>query len=71
MDGLDVVVGGHTNTFLWTEDARPSRQGRLEEGREVGRYPTMVTQKGTGRKVLVVQVRKKVIQQQQQQHCPR
>ncbi len=52
VDGLDVVVGGHTNTFLWTEGASPSKKDPLES--PSGPYPTVVEQDG-GRKVLVVQ----------------
>ncbi|XP_067674620.1 snake venom 5'-nucleotidase-like [Haliotis asinina] len=44
---LDVVVGGHTNTFLYTGD-HPSNE------EPVGEYPHVVTQSG-GAKVLVVQ----------------
>lgn len=49
VNGLDVVVGGHTNTFLW-HGPRP------KEVRDVpmGLYPTEVTQK-SGRHVLIVQ----------------
>ncbi|CAG7718559.1 unnamed protein product, partial [Allacma fusca] len=44
---IDVVVGGHTNTFLY-HGAQPD----IEE--PLGDYPTIVTQ-SSGRKVLVVQ----------------
>ncbi|XP_067675672.1 snake venom 5'-nucleotidase-like [Haliotis asinina] len=44
---LDVVVGGHTNTFLYT-GKHPSNE------KPVGEYPHVVTQSG-GAKVLVVQ----------------
>ncbi len=47
--GVDIVVGGHTNTFLWSS-------GKLTDHEEVsGNYPTVVTQPSTGEKVLVVQ----------------
>lgn len=47
VDGIDLVIGGHTNTFLWngtTPDIEPSQ----------GPYPTYVTQH-SGRRVPVVQ----------------
>ncbi|XP_046574533.1 snake venom 5'-nucleotidase-like [Haliotis rubra] len=47
VNNLDVVVGGHTNTFLYTGDY-PSNE------KPVGDYPHVVTQSG-GAKVLVVQ----------------
>lgn len=47
--GLDVIVGGHTNTFLW-EGPRPSYVKQLP----IGGYPTVITQ-SSGDKVLVVQ----------------
>ena len=47
---VDVVVGGHTNTFLYTEpESKPDR----EEAE--GPYPTIIEQPETGRKVPVVQ----------------
>ena len=52
VDGLGVVVGGHTNTFLWTQGAFPSKKDPLESPQ--GPYPTVVEQQ-SGRKVLVVQ----------------
>ena len=52
VDGLDVVVGGHTNTFLWTQGESPSKKDRLES--PSGPYPTVVEQ-ASGRRVLVVQ----------------
>ena len=48
MAGLDVVVGGHSNTFLYTGPA-PDRE------EPEGEYPTVVKQQ-SGRRVLVVQV---------------
>ncbi|XP_042861628.1 LOW QUALITY PROTEIN: 5'-nucleotidase-like [Penaeus japonicus] len=48
VEEIDVVVGGHTNTFLYTGGADPSTEP------SVGEYPTVVTQ-ASGRKVLVVQ----------------
>ncbi|XP_071112388.1 snake venom 5'-nucleotidase-like [Haliotis cracherodii] len=47
VNNLDVVVGGHTNTFLYTGD-HPSNE------EPEGEYPHVVTQSG-GAKVLVVQ----------------
>lgn len=47
VDGLDLVIGGHTNTFLYT-GKKPS----VEEPE--GLYPTVIKQKN-GRKVYVVQ----------------
>ncbi|XP_034952446.1 protein 5NUC-like [Chelonus insularis] len=47
VDGLDLVIGGHTNTFLYT-----GKQSDIEVPE--GLYPTVVTQK-SGRKVYVVQ----------------
>ncbi|KAK3097870.1 hypothetical protein FSP39_014021 [Pinctada imbricata] len=47
VEGVDVVVGGHTNTFLYTGNA-PSNEDPQ------GDYPHMVTQ-SNGDKVLVVQ----------------
>lgn len=48
IEEVDVVVGGHTNTFLYTGDSDPSTEP------SVGQYPTVVTQ-ASGRRVLVVQ----------------
>lgn len=45
--GLDLVIGGHTNTFLWNGTSPDSEQS-------VGAYPTYVTQ-ASGRRVPVVQ----------------
>ncbi|KAK0095135.1 hypothetical protein PV326_009160 [Microctonus aethiopoides] len=47
VDGLDLVIGGHTNTFLYT-GTKPDLE------RPEGLYPTEVIQKN-GRKVYVVQ----------------
>lgn len=44
---VDIVVGGHTNTFLWNGDPPDSEKPE-------GLYPTIVTQK-SGKKVPVVQ----------------
>lgn len=48
VDEVDVVVGGHTNTFLYTGDKPDSET-------PVDLYPTVVKQKSTGRRVPVVQ----------------
>ncbi|CAH1800913.1 unnamed protein product [Owenia fusiformis] len=48
--GLDVVVGGHSNTFLYNGVV----PGTPENGRVEGPYPTIVTQ-ASGAKVLAVQ----------------
>ncbi|CAL8073312.1 unnamed protein product [Orchesella dallaii] len=45
---IDVVVGGHTNTFLYTGDA-PDIEKPL------GPYPFIVTQEGTSKNVPIVQ----------------
>ncbi|OWF46864.1 5'-nucleotidase [Mizuhopecten yessoensis] len=47
VEGLDIIVGGHSNTFLYTGDA-PSNES------PVAGYPTMVPQ-ANGDSVLVVQ----------------
>lgn len=47
VDGLDVLVGGHTHSFLYT-GKQPSNE------QPEGPYPTIITQ-SNGRKVLVVQ----------------
>ncbi|XP_060080242.1 snake venom 5'-nucleotidase-like [Ylistrum balloti] len=47
VDGLDIIVGGHSNTFLYTGDA-PSNEF------PVAAYPTVITQTN-GNTVLVVQ----------------
>ena len=47
---MDIVVGGHTNTFLWNS-SEPSHA----HDAPMGDYPTVVTQPSTSRKVLVVQ----------------
>ena len=46
--GIDVVVGGHTNTFLYTGEPPSSEQPE-------GPYPMMVKQEATGKMVPVVQ----------------
>ena len=46
---IDVVVGGHSNTFLYSGD-KPSNEP-IE-----GPYPTLITQPGTGSKPKVVPV---------------
>ncbi len=45
---IDAVVGGHTNTFLYTGNAPSSEQ-------PIGPYPTMVKNEATGKTVPVVQ----------------
>lgn len=47
VEGVDLVIGGHTNTFLWNGTSPDSEQSQ-------GSYPTYVTQ-ASGRSVLVVQ----------------
>lgn len=47
VDGLDLVIGGHTNTFLWNGTSPDAEQPE-------GFYPTYV-QQPSGRKVPVVQ----------------
>ncbi|KAJ0174737.1 hypothetical protein K1T71_009845 [Dendrolimus kikuchii] len=47
VDGVDLVIGGHTNTFLWNGTV-PDRE------KSQGSYPTYVTQ-ASGRRVPVVQ----------------
>lgn len=47
VEGLDIIVGGHSNTFLYTGDA-PSNEN------PVAAYPTVITQ-ANGDSVLVVQ----------------
>ena len=47
---LDIVVGGHTNTFLWSGPMQDAHVG----GVPAGKYPTEVLQP-SGRRVLVVQ----------------
>ena len=47
VEGIDLVIGGHTNTFLYTGEA-PSNE------KPVNVYPTVITQ-SNGDKVLVVQ----------------
>jgi 2',3'-cyclic-nucleotide 2'-phosphodiesterase (5'-nucleotidase family) len=49
VDGLDIVVGGHTNTFLW-HGSRPSYVRHIP----MGLYPTVVMGK-SGDHALVVQ----------------
>ena len=46
VDGLDLIIGGHTNTFLWS-DPHPAFESK-------GPYPTIV-EKRNGKKTLVVQ----------------
>ncbi|XP_055612494.1 apyrase-like [Uranotaenia lowii] len=46
---IDIIVGGHSHTFLYTGD-HPSIPGVAQ-----GEYPTIVTQPGNGHKVLIVQ----------------
>lgn len=47
---VDIVVGGHSNTFLSNNSSTPKGHPEKIEGK----YPTVVTQK-SGRKVYVVQ----------------
>uniref|UniRef100_A0A2A4K740 Protein 5NUC n=1 Tax=Heliothis virescens TaxID=7102 RepID=A0A2A4K740_HELVI len=47
VDGIDLVIGGHTNTFLWNGTSPDAEQA-------AGSYPTYVKQ-ASGRSVLVVQ----------------
>lgn len=47
---VDIVVGGHTNTFLYNNDTAPDGHPERVEGM----YPTVVTQK-SGKQVYVVQ----------------
>ncbi|XP_075980816.1 trifunctional nucleotide phosphoesterase protein YfkN-like [Anticarsia gemmatalis] len=47
VDGIDLVIGGHTNTFLWNGTSPDSEEAQ-------GPYPTYVTQ-ASGRRVPVVQ----------------
>ncbi|GBP34722.1 Protein 5NUC [Eumeta japonica] len=47
VEGIDLVIGGHTNTFLWNGTSPDSEKSE-------GSYPTVVTQ-ASGRTVLVVQ----------------
>ena len=49
MEGLDLIIGGHTNTFLWNGKVPNNLKFKSE-----GQYPTVVTNK-SGKKVLVVQ----------------
>lgn len=46
---IDMVVGGHSHSFLFTGDQLPSVE------KPVGPYPTIITQPKTGKKVPVVQ----------------
>ena len=48
MSGIDILVGGHTNTFLWS-GRRPAYLKHIPDGP----YPTVVD--GSENKVLVVQ----------------
>lgn len=47
VEGLDLVIGGHTNTFLWNGTSPDTEKSE-------GSYPTYVTQ-ASGRRVPVVQ----------------
>ena len=51
VEELDVVVGGHSHSFLFTGTPAPEMVEEVE-----GDYPTYVTQPSTGRVVPVVQV---------------
>ena len=50
VDDLDIVVGGHTNTFLWN-GAKP----RYIKHEIMGQYPTVITHPNSGNRALVVQ----------------
>ena len=50
VEDVDIIVGGHSHTFLFTGDNPPS----VETPK--GEYPTYVNQLSTGRVVPVVQV---------------
>ena len=45
---IDVVVGGHTNTFLSSDHEPPSKEAIS------GPYPTLITQPGMKRKIVPV-----------------
>ena len=51
VEELDVVVGGHSHSFLFTGTPAPEMVEEVD-----GDYPTYVTQPSTGRVVPVVQV---------------
>lgn len=48
---MDVVVGGHTNTFLWTIN---DTHNHIPNDHPMGPYPTVVT-RASGQQCLVVQ----------------
>jgi 5'-nucleotidase len=50
VEGLDLVVGGHTNTLLWN-GTNPISADEVPHGP----YPTVVRQQNTGLAVPVVQ----------------
>jgi len=47
---LDLVVGGHTNSFLWNKEDGPPPSKEVP----VGRYPTVITDKKTKKRILIV-----------------
>lgn len=51
VEDLDVVVGGHTNTFLWTIN---DTHNHIPNDHPMGPYPTVVT-RASGQQCLVVQ----------------
>jgi len=55
VEGVDIVVGGHTNTFLYSDEADRLIRKKDKWDKPVGDYPTVVAQPKTGKKVLVVQ----------------
>lgn len=50
VEELDIIVGGHTNTFLWNDEAGPPPSTE----KVLGSYPTVI-EHSDGRKTLVVQ----------------
>ena len=50
MEGIDLIIGGHTNTFLWNGDVPQNLKFK-----PVGNYPTVVINSKSGKRVLVVQ----------------
>lgn len=52
---LDIVVGGHTNSFLWTPQTGSDQSGPPSIEKSVGFYPTVIEHANDGRRTLVVQ----------------
>lgn len=53
--GLDIVIGGHDDTFVWpAEDAEHAAPLPEDGVRVTGAYPMVVEQPGTGKRVPVV-----------------